>query len=61
MGGREGVIHFLLDVIGVVVLYLVISLIWMAAEKLIYGQITPRFIDDVVALVLAVSLYFNFK
>ncbi|WP_179280999.1 hypothetical protein [Paenibacillus sp. XY044] len=54
-------IHFLLDVIGVVVLYLVISLIWMAAEKLIYGQITPRFIDDVVALVLAVSLYFNFK
>lgn len=54
-------LNYILDILSILIIYVVIGLVWMAAEKLIYGQITPRFIDDVVALVLAISLYFNFK
>ncbi|WP_010497809.1 hypothetical protein [Paenibacillus elgii] len=45
----------------VLTIYLVIGVLWMAAEKMFYGQVTSRAIDDVVALVLAISLYINIK
>jgi hypothetical protein len=39
----------------------VINVAWSLAEYLIYGEITYRKIDTVVALILGYSLYFNYK
>lgn len=39
--------------------YVGITGIWVQTEKIIYGKSTPRLIDDIVAIVLAISLYFN--
>lgn len=46
-------------ILYIVLIYLGISLIWCAAEKVVYGKVTPRILDDIVAIVLAISLYFN--
>lgn len=50
-----------MDVMYVLWLYLLIGLIWAGAEKLFYGVSTPRLIDDVVAIILAVVLYISFR
>jgi hypothetical protein len=42
-------------------MYIIIAWIWQMAEKFFYGQVTPRTIDDVVAIILAISLYCNLK
>jgi hypothetical protein len=42
-------------------LYIIIATIWGIAEKAIYGQVTPRVLDSLVALALAISLYNNFN
>ncbi|AKQ08378.1 hypothetical protein PQE66_gp063 [Bacillus phage PBC2] len=51
----------LMSIFQVFLIYLGISGMWMRLEKMIYGKITPRIIDDVVALILAISLYMNFN
>lgn len=43
----------------IALLYVAIAGIWTQTEKMIYGKVTPRIIDDIVALALATSLYFN--
>lgn len=42
-------------------LYVSIEGLWTLGERLIYKKATPRIIDTVVAILLAVSLYFNFN
>jgi hypothetical protein len=49
------------SVIWVFLIYLAISVLWMLAESVFYGRITARKIDDVIAIILAISLYFNIK
>lgn len=46
--------------IYIILLYIGISIVWQLAEKIIYRKVTPRILDDWVALILAISLYFNF-
>lgn len=48
-------------IIAVIVLYVIIGLAWAGVEKLLYGKTIPSKIDDVVAVILAISLYFNLK
>ncbi|NHC21010.1 hypothetical protein G6554_22575 [Bacillus sp. MM2020_4] len=43
----------------VMLIFLVVGGIWSLVEKLIYGQITPRILDDIICLVLSISLYYN--
>lgn len=53
-------LELLVNLLGVFFLYAIISVIWQQLELKIYGKITPRILDDIVAVVLAISLYFNF-
>ncbi len=32
------------------VAFVVISLLWMGLEQLIYGEVQPRFVDDLISL-----------
>lgn len=48
-------------IISVLIIYLVIGLLWRGVEKLIYGHVTPRYIDDIVSLILSISIYYNIK
>jgi hypothetical protein len=43
----------------IALIYVVIAGLWMQLEKLIYKEVTPRMLDDFIALALATSLYFN--
>jgi hypothetical protein len=52
---------FLSDIISVFVIYLIISFIWRSVEVLTYKEITPRIIDDIVAIILSISLLYNLK
>ncbi len=54
-----GVLLFIIDFVNVLVIYCVIGLLWTIAEKMFYGTITPRTIDDIVAFILACSIYLN--
>jgi hypothetical protein len=54
-------LEILKGILCVYILYIIITAIWIIAEKEIYGQITSRIIDDIVAIILAISLYFNMK
>lgn len=49
------------SVFYIFLLYVVIGLLWAGAEKVFYGERTPRVIDDVVAIILAVTLYLLIK
>lgn len=49
--------NFFTMVFIIFVLYLFIGVIWTFAEKKMYGKSTPRFIDDIIALILAAALY----
>jgi hypothetical protein len=61
MEGDERMFEILKGILGIYILFILIAAVWQISEKEIYGQITPRRIDDFVALILAVSLYFNIK
>jgi biotin transporter BioY len=52
-------LEILVFLFGVSVLYTIIAIIWQQAELRFYGEITPRLLDDFIAIVLAISLYFN--
>lgn len=59
---KNNLISEILEIVFYIcVMYIIVSGLWVLGEKLMYGEVTPRGIDDIVALVLAVSLYFNFK
>ncbi|GAA0347767.1 hypothetical protein GCM10008931_43820 [Oceanobacillus oncorhynchi subsp. oncorhynchi] len=47
-------------IIWMFILFITIGLIWRGAEKILYKKANPNPIDDVVAAILAISLYFNF-
>lgn len=51
----------LIDILLIFIIYIVIAFLWMLAEKIIYGYVTPRGIDSVIAIILAISLYINLK
>jgi len=55
----------LLNIIGHIIVFVAIFIIlgwlWQWSEKLMYGQITPRLLDDFVCLLFAVSIYLNIK
>ncbi len=52
----EMLIEFLIGFL----MYVAITVVWQITEKLIYGKTSPRLIDDVVAVILSISLYHNF-
>jgi TM2 domain-containing membrane protein YozV len=54
-------LSILSSVLWIFLIYLFIAALWTLAESLFYGKITPRRIDDVVAIILAISLYFNIR
>jgi hypothetical protein len=53
--------ELLKGVLAIYILFILIAAIWRICEKEMYGVITPRRIDDIVALILAISIYFNIK
>jgi len=50
--------HPLITILG---LYIMIAVMWMGLEKIIYGAITYRVINDIVAVLFSVSLCYNLK
>lgn len=42
-------------------LSIIVCIIWIELEKSLYGQVTTRVVDDVICIILFVSLYFNSK
>jgi hypothetical protein len=55
------IIEFIISLLWVLVIYIVVASLWVAIEKVIYGEVTPRQIDTIVAIILAISLYANIK
>lgn len=49
------------DALEVFGLFIAISALWIFAERSFYGEVTPRGIDTFIAVILSLSLYFNFK
>lgn len=54
-------LDILIKIFSVFIIYVVVTLLWQGAEMLFYGKVTPKFIDDIVALILALSIYINIK
>lgn len=48
-------------ILAIYILFILIAAVWQIGEKELYGVITPRSIDNIVALILAISIYFNIK
>ncbi|MCC3687466.1 hypothetical protein LLR47_19880 [Bacillus cereus] len=42
-----------------ILIYMVIGFAWNFAEKIFYGKSTPKLIDDIVAIILTISIYNN--
>lgn len=57
----EQVSNFFLSLLCIFAIYLVIGVLWQAAEFIIYGKTTPKLIDDVVAFILAISIFINLR
>jgi hypothetical protein len=49
------------NIIAIGVIWIVIRLLWQIVESKIYSEITERKMDDVIAALLAVSIFFNFN
>lgn len=47
-----GIVTFLL-------IYLIIGLCWQALELFFYGEVQPRVVDDIISVILAVSITLN--
>lgn len=54
-------IDWLISVFIIFMIYLFIETFWEMAEKILYGKSTPRKIDGLIALILAISLFYNLK
>ncbi|WP_161805240.1 hypothetical protein [Sporosarcina globispora] len=54
-------VNILYSIVGIFIIYIVIAILWQLAELRLYGKITPRKLDGLVAIILAVSLFFNLK
>ena len=37
--------------------YLLISVLWMTLERIIYGRVQPRIVDDIIGLILFWYIY----
>lgn len=37
--------------------YILISVLWMALERIIYGKVQPRIVDDIIGLILFWYIY----
>jgi cytochrome bd-type quinol oxidase subunit 1 len=60
-GKEDLMIVLLIDLLCIMAIYAVIAALWMFGEVIFYGQITPRRIDDIVAIILAISIFMNIK
>lgn len=40
-----------------ILIYLIISIVWVGIEKMVYGKITPKRSHDLIAIVLSIALY----
>lgn len=54
---RESIKRYLI-MLGIIYL---VSLLWQTLELVIYGEVTPRRVDNIIGIILAISLYNNFK
>jgi hypothetical protein len=50
-----------MKILTIIGFYLIIAFLWKVAEFALYGKSSPRIVDDIVAIVLAISLYYNFN
>lgn len=37
--------------------YILISILWMVLERIIYGRVQPRIVDDIIGLILFWYIY----
>ena len=37
--------------------YILINVLWMALERMIYGKVQPRIVDDIIGLILFWYIY----
>lgn len=44
-----------------IIIDLLVWLVWCGLEALIYGEVQPRIVDDIVSLVLTASLFSQYK
>lgn len=49
------------DILSYIIIYVLIWVIWCGLEALIYGEIQPRKVDDIIALILTISIFLNYK
>lgn len=54
---KESVKRYLI-ILGIICSVL---LLWQTLELIIYGVVTPRRVDNIIGIILAISLYNNFK
>lgn len=51
----------LFTIYDVVIIYAIIGVLWILCEKIFYGTVTPRLLDDFIAIAFAISIYMNLK
>lgn len=55
----------LLGIIGKIIvfiaIYILIGWLWQWSEKIMYGHITPRLLDDYICILFAASIYLNIE
>lgn len=52
---------YIFNIFIILGLYLFIGILWNLLEMLMYQNVTPRAIDDIITAILAISTYFNIK
>lgn len=50
---------FLLVPLQILIIYIIVSFVWSGLEYLIYGERHPRLVDDIVGIILVISIWFN--
>lgn len=48
-------------ILSIYVIFIIVALFWMVLEQMILGETRPDSVDSIIAIILSVSLYFNFK
>jgi hypothetical protein len=49
----------IIKILVFILIYVLVVFSWNVVEKVLHGKVTPKTIDDVVALVLTISIYNN--
>ena len=58
---KKGDSVMLRDILSYAIIYVLVWLVWCGLESLIYGEIQPRVVDDIVSLLLSISIFSQYK